>query len=102
MLSGLPLLPILLIVFVAQFTFIMLKGMQQINVVAGRFALSGLVSFGLGVTGLVTFDILANSVVRGAHWSVYISYLCSGVLGIWAAMWLEQRRKSRTKEGSKR
>jgi uncharacterized membrane protein YuzA (DUF378 family) len=84
------------IVFVAQFMFIMLKGLQQINVVAGRVAVAGWVSLGLGITGLITLDILANSLVNGAHWSVYASYLLSGVLGIWAAMWLERVRSKRS------
>jgi|TARA_R110000824_G_scaffold120382_1_gene275599 hypothetical protein len=94
-LSELPVGAVVVVVFVAQFTFIALKGLQQINVVAGRFWRAGMVSFWLGVSGLVTLDILANSLVNGAHWTVYISYLASGVFGIWLAMWIEERRKAR-------
>jgi hypothetical protein len=93
--SDLPLVAVVVLVFVAQFMFIALKGMQQINVVAGRMAAAGWASLGLGVTGLITLDILANSLVNGAHWTVYVSYLASGVFGIWAAMLIERRRKHR-------
>lgn len=95
MLSELPVGVVAVLVFLAQFTFIALKGLQQINVVAGRFWRAGMVSFWLGVTGLVTLDILANSLVNGTHWMVYASYLSSGVFGIWLAMWLELRRKAK-------
>jgi uncharacterized membrane protein YuzA (DUF378 family) len=81
-----------LIVFASQFTFIALKGSQQINVVAGRFWAAGAISLGLGVSGLVTLDIIANAMIHGSHWSVYASYLASGVCGIWAAMMIEKRR----------
>jgi len=91
--NGLPLGVVIVIVFVAQFMFIALKGLQQINVVAGRFAIASVVSFWLGVTGLITLDILANSLVNGAHWAVYVSYLTSGVAGIQTAMWIELKRK---------
>ena len=100
MISGYPVGVVVVAVFVAQFIFIALRGMQLINVVAGRFAMAGWVSFGLGVTGLVILDILANSLVNGAHWAVYVSYLAGGVFGIWAAMWIEVMRKA--KEGEKR
>ena len=83
-----------LIVFASQFTFIALKGSQQINVVAGRFWAAGAISRGLGVTGLVTLDIIANAMIHGSHWSVYASYLASGVCGIWAAMMIEKRRNN--------
>ena len=83
---------VLVLVFVSHFIFIALKGSQQINVVAGRFWTAGAVSLGQGVTGLVTLDIIANAMIHGSHWSVYASYLASGVCGIWAAMMIEKRR----------
>ena len=91
--SNLSLGVVVLLVFVAQATFIFLKGMQQINVVAGRYAPAAAVSFALGATGLVTLDILANGLVKGTHWLVYASYLVAGVVGILIAMYLESRRK---------
>jgi len=97
MLSDLPVPAVALIVFVAQFIFIALKGVQQITVVAGRFWVAGITSLGLGVSGLVTLDILANALVKGAHWFVLVCYLAGGVLGILSAMWLEGRRKKRAR-----
>ena len=91
-LIDLPLGVVVLLVFVAQAFFIFLKGLQQINVVAGRRVPAALVSFALGVTGLITLDILANGLVKGTHWLVYVSYLLAGVVGIIMAMYLESRR----------
>ena len=83
---------VLVLVFVSHFIFIALKGSQQINVVAGRFWAAGAGSRGRGVAGLGALDIIANAMIHGSHWSVYASYLASGVCGIWAAMMIEKRR----------
>ena len=83
------------VVFVSQFVFVLLRGMQQINVVAGRKKMAAATSLGLGVTGLAVLDILTNSFVKESHWSVYVSYLVSGVAGILAAMWIEEWSRKR-------
>ena len=74
------------VVFVSQFVFVMLKGTQQINVVRGRVLASAVVSFVLGVCGLLTLDILTTSFVHGAHWTVFAAFLVSGPAGIVAAI----------------
>lgn len=79
------------VVFAAQFFFIFLKGVQQINVVTGRYKVAAVVSLGLGVCGLLTFGLIARTVVVGGSWLVFAGYLAGGPLGIMAAMRLEER-----------
>lgn len=83
------------IVFVAQFFFIFLKGLQQINVIKERYMVSILVSFGLGVCGLLTMGIIAKAVTVGSHWSVYVGFLVGGPAGITAAIWMEKKYGSK-------
>jgi ABC-type phosphate transport system permease subunit len=87
------------LVFVAQYFFILFKGLQQINVIKERYAVSMLVSFGLGVCGLLTMGIVAKAVVMGSHWTVYVGFLAGGPVGIVSAIWLEKKygnRESKT------
>lgn len=79
------------IVFVAQFFFIFLKGLQQINVIKQRYRLSIFISLGLGVCGLLTMGIIAKAVVVGGHWSVYAGFLAGGPAGIASAIWIEKQ-----------
>ena len=80
-----------LIVFVAQFFFIFLKGLQQINIIKQRYRLSIFISLGLGVCGLLTMGIIAKAVVVGGHWSVYAGFLAGGPAGICSAIWIEKK-----------
>ena len=79
------------VVFIAQYFFIMFKGLQQINVIKERYVLSILISFGLGVCGLLTMGIVAKAVVVGSHWATYVGFLAGGPMGIVSAIWLEKR-----------
>ena len=88
-----------LIVFIAQFFFIMLKGLQQINVINERYLISMLVSFGLGLCGLLTMGIVAKAVIIGSHWSVYAGFLAGGPAGIASAIWIERRIKAHSTPG---
>ena len=83
------------VVFIAQYFFIMFKGLQQINVIKERYMLSMLISFGLGVCGLLTMGIVAKAVVVGSHWTVYVGFLAGGPMGIVSAIWLEEKYGNR-------
>jgi len=80
-----------IVVFIAQYLFILLKGLQQINVIKERYRMSSLISLGLGVCGLLTMGIIAKSVVVGGHWSIYVGYLVAGPAGIASAIWIERK-----------
>jgi len=84
-----------LTVGIAQFFFIFLKGMQQINVIKERYLASILISLGLGVCGLLTMGIIARAVTQGSHWLVYVSFLIGGPLGIVSAIWMEKKYGTR-------
>ena len=83
------------VVFIAQFFFIFLKGLQQINVIKERYLVSIFVSFGLGICGLLTMGIIAKAVTVGSHWSVYVGFLVGGPVGIAAAIWMEKKYGSK-------
>ena len=80
-----------LVVCVAQFFFIFLKGLHQINGVKERYAASVLISLGLGVCGLLTMGIIAKAVTQGSHWLTYVGFLIGGPVGIVTAIWMEKK-----------
>lgn len=80
-----------LVVCVAQFFFIFLKGLQQINVIKERYGASILISLGLGVCGLLTMGIIARAVTQGSHWLTYAGFLIGGPAGIVTAIWMEKK-----------
>lgn len=82
-----------LTVFISQYLFILLKGMQQINVVEGRYKQSIAISLGLGICGLLTLGIITTAIVSGGSWLVYASYLAAGPSGIVTAIWLEGEKR---------
>ena len=75
-----------LMVFVAQFFYILLLGSQQINVIAKDYPGAAFVSLLLGVLG---FQLTATiAAVRGATWRspVWWAFVIAGPLGIVVAM----------------
>lgn len=73
-------------VFVAQYIYITLLGLQQLNVVNLNYPGAALVSLMLGITG---FSIVAAiAAAKGATWRepLWWAYILAGPLGIWTAM----------------
>lgn len=75
-----------LIVFVAQFLYIMLLGAQQLNVVSMNYPGAMAVSLCLGVLGFSLTAAIAS--VKGATWRspVWWAFVAAGPLGIITAM----------------
>lgn len=80
-----------LIVFVAQFTYILLLGFQQLNVVGRHYASAATVSLLLGSFGYYLTAEIAAHQKAGVGGAVWFAYVSGGPAGIVCSMWLHPR-----------
>lgn len=78
------------LVFAAQFVFIMLLGLQQLNVVQRDYLGASAVSFALGVLGFSLTSAIAQSKGAGPRNLVWWAYVTAGPLGICFAIFMHR------------
>jgi hypothetical protein len=76
-----------LILFVAQFVFIFLLGIQQLNVMRGYYVAAALTSLLLGICGWFTIGIIAEATTYDLTSVTFVTYIIAGPLGILSAMY---------------
>jgi hypothetical protein len=74
------------IIFAAQFVFILLLGLQQLNVVNHHYAGAAAVSLALGVIGFHLTATIAAVRNEGRFTPLWWSYIIAGPCGIVTAM----------------
>lgn len=82
-----------LLIFAAQFTYILALGFQTQNVMGRHYLAAMGNSFLLGMLGLTMTSAIAVSAVKGGDWWLAVAYLTAGPLGIATSMWLHPRVK---------
>jgi hypothetical protein len=82
-----------LIVFFAQFLYVLVMGLQSLAVNNGRYLQAALQSFLLGSIGItITTEVVRRGEIGGATWWAYV---IAGPAGICLSMWLFQRYRGR-------
>ena len=76
-----------ILIFICQFLFIFLLGIQQQNVTGRHYLAAAITSFILGVTGFYTMAVIAEMGKLGMFSPEGISYLLAGPLAIVVAIW---------------
>ena len=79
-----------LILFVAQFVFIFLLGIQQLNIVRGYYVAAAVTSLLLGVCGWFTIGIIAEATTYDLTSVTFLTYIVAGPMGIVTAMWVHK------------
>jgi hypothetical protein len=82
-----------LLVFAAQFLYVLVMGLQSLAVNNGRYLQAALQSFLLGSVGItITAEIVRRGEIGGATWWAYV---ISGPIGICASMFLFERYRKK-------
>lgn len=81
------------IVFLCQFAYIMLLGLQQLNVVGKHYASAAGTSFALGWFGYFLTATVAVHEKHGMYSMVWWAFVSAGPIGIVVSMWLHPRLK---------
>jgi cation transporter-like permease len=76
------------IIFVAQYSTILLLGLQSLNVNKGHKILAALTSLMLGVSGFFVTGIVAKAYNDGMFTLVWWAFIIAGPLGITSSMTL--------------
>lgn len=77
-----------LTVFACQFSYVLLLGLQTLNVTGGHVAQAMGVSLILGVLGMHLTGTIAKQYVTEGDWKVKAAYVLSGPSGIATSMYL--------------
>lgn len=78
-------------VFLAQFVYILLLGLQQQNVIGRHYAGAVVTSFALGVFGFYLTATIAQHSQWDACSPVWWAFITAGPVGICFAMWIHPR-----------
>lgn len=84
-----------LTIFVCQFAYVALLGLQSRNVQHANCAGAGIVSALLGIAGLTITTIIARTAIAEGGWPVWIAYVVAGPVGIVFAIRFDTWRRSR-------
>lgn len=80
-----------ILIFVSQFSFILLLGLQSINVNSKHVVAAGLTSLTLGVVGFHVTGTIATAFKDGMFTLLWWSYILAGPLGIMASIKLHPK-----------
>lgn len=87
-----------LFVFAAQFLYVFLLGLQQLNVVGRHYAAAAATSWCLGVFGYYLTATIAVHSSPDSGSLVWWAFTTAGVAGICFAMWVHPRIERRFKK----
>ena len=74
------------ILFVSQFVFIFLLGIQQLNIMRGYYVAAAFTSLLLGICGWFAIGIIAESTTYDLTSFTFFSYIVAGPVAIISAM----------------
>jgi ABC-type phosphate transport system permease subunit len=81
-----------LLVFVVQFTYVLLLGLQSRHVRDSQYLSAAWTSLTLGMMGLFITSSIARAAIEGSDWWLWIAYVAAGPTGICTAIYLHDRR----------
>lgn len=80
-----------IVVFLVQFAYVLLLGLQSRNVNEGHYLAAAGTSIALGIFGLTLTAMIVNAALLQPSPAVLVAYVLAGPVGICAAMWLHWR-----------
>jgi len=80
-----------LTVFAAQFAYVLLLGLQSLNVNGRHYGMSMVTSFALGTLGFYLTAMVAEVKISGQFGSVWWGFVAAGPAGIALAIWIHPR-----------
>lgn len=83
-----------LIVFACQFTYIMLLGLQTLNVNGKHYISAAATSLALGCFGYFLTATVAAHQQHGIYSPAWFAFIAGGPMGVVASMWLHPRLKA--------
>lgn len=84
------------VIFLIQFIYVLLLGLQSRIVNWGGKQMAMLVSACLGTFGLLANEAIATNVIHGADWRFRCAYILAGPLAIASAMFLHDKFGSKS------